>query len=211
MRHRPAYRRIMESIRGRIRAGDLSPGARVDSERRLAVVHGVSLMTARHALAQLETEGVVVRRPGSGTFVAQPRRIAIVTECADLLASRGEPAEIRVLTITEDAIGRTSIERLVAGRDSLVAMETITVRAKLVAAEAAWTERSLATLLRRGFDLVAPWIEETIDAVAADGGVAARLGVSEGTPLVRIRQSSAVVERITLVRSDLCQLTRSPA
>jgi len=30
-------------------------------------------MTARHALAILEREGVVERRPGAGTFVAPPR------------------------------------------------------------------------------------------------------------------------------------------
>jgi len=36
-------------------------------------VHGVSPMTARHALALLEREGVVERRPGAGTFVAPPR------------------------------------------------------------------------------------------------------------------------------------------
>jgi GntR family transcriptional regulator len=211
MRHRPAYRRIMESIRGRIRAGDLSPGARVDSERRLAVAHGVSLMTARHALAQLETEGIVVRRPGSGTFVAEPERNAIATDSSDLLAFRGEPVEIRVLALAEDAIGRMLIERLFFRRDSPVAIETITVRGNLVAAEAVWTERSLARLLRRAFDLDSPRIEETIDAIAADGDAASRLGLSERTPLVRIRQSSAVAERITIVRSDLCPLTRSLA
>jgi DNA-binding GntR family transcriptional regulator len=135
----------------------------------------------------------------------------ILTECADLLASRGDPVEIRVLTLVEDATGRTLIERLVVCRDSLVAMEKITVRAKLLAADAVRTERALASLLRHGFDLDAHWIEETIDGVSADSGATARLGVREGTPLVRIRQSSAVAERIAVVRSDLCPLTRSLA
>ncbi len=69
----PAYQRIQNAIREQIELRNLRPGDAVDSERELAKVHQVSLMTARHALACLEREGVVQRRPGAGTFVAPPR------------------------------------------------------------------------------------------------------------------------------------------
>src|SRR6266849_6563324 len=69
----PAYQRIQTAIRGLIEAGQLQPGDAVSSERELAKVHAVSLMTARHALAGLEREGIVSRRRGAGTFVAPPR------------------------------------------------------------------------------------------------------------------------------------------
>src|SRR6267142_5097099 len=69
----PAYQRIQSSIRKRIDAGQLRPGDPVSSERDLAKLHQVSLMTARHALAYLEHEGVVERRRGIGTFVATPK------------------------------------------------------------------------------------------------------------------------------------------
>src|ERR1700693_5713124 len=69
----PAYQRIQTTIRKRIDAGQLRPGDPVNSERDLAKLHGVSLMTARHALAPLEQEGVVERRRGVGTFVAAPK------------------------------------------------------------------------------------------------------------------------------------------
>ena len=58
----PAYQRIQGAIRTQIEAGELKPGDAVASERELARVHGVSLMTARHALAGLEHEGMVERR-----------------------------------------------------------------------------------------------------------------------------------------------------
>ena len=54
----PAYQRIQSSIRKRIDAGQLRPGDPVTSERDLAKLHEVSLMTARHALASLEREGI---------------------------------------------------------------------------------------------------------------------------------------------------------
>src|SRR5467141_5445803 len=66
----PAYQRIQGAIRKRIDAGHLRPGDAVASERDLAKIHQVSLMTARHALASLEREGIVERRRGIGTFVA---------------------------------------------------------------------------------------------------------------------------------------------
>src|SRR5260370_25150647 len=69
----PAYRRIQSGILKRIEAGQLKPGDVVDSERELAKIHRVSLMTARHALVALEKEGMGERRRGSGTFVAPPK------------------------------------------------------------------------------------------------------------------------------------------
>src|SRR6201987_1021245 len=69
----PAYRRIQGQIRQVIQTGELKPGDLVASERELARLHSVSLMTARHALASLEREGMVERRRGVGTFVAAPK------------------------------------------------------------------------------------------------------------------------------------------
>ena len=69
----PAYQRIQGTIVKQLELGLLKPGDPVDSERELARIHGVSLMTARHALTTLEREGLVVRRRGAGTFVAPPK------------------------------------------------------------------------------------------------------------------------------------------
>jgi GntR family transcriptional regulator len=69
----PAYQQIQLAILKRIESGHLKPGDAVDSERDLARIHRVSLMTARHALAVLEREGVVRRQRGSGTFVSPPK------------------------------------------------------------------------------------------------------------------------------------------
>src|ERR1700722_12411594 len=94
----PAYRRIQQALRNRIEAKELQAGDAVPSERDLARTYEVSLMTARHALAGLEREGLVDRRRGVGTFVATPKihfnRLASFTE---QMASRGLPARSRIL------------------------------------------------------------------------------------------------------------------
>src|SRR5579884_408858 len=94
----PAYQRIQNAIRQRIESGQLNPGDVVASERELARIHKVSLMTARHALAGLEREGIVERRRGAGTFVAPPRiHFNKLMSYTEQMASRGLAACSKVI------------------------------------------------------------------------------------------------------------------
>src|ERR1700747_3742447 len=95
----PAYQKIQATIMERIESGQLKPGDAVDSERELAKIHHVSLMTARHALAELQREGLVERRGGAGTFVAPPKiHFNKLTSLSEEMASRGLSARSRVLS-----------------------------------------------------------------------------------------------------------------
>src|SRR5258708_17811451 len=67
-----AYERIQQSVLKQIRSHQMKPGDPAASERELARLHGVSPITARHALSLLEREGVVEPRPVAGRFVAPP-------------------------------------------------------------------------------------------------------------------------------------------
>src|SRR5579864_1137043 len=114
----PAYQKIQESIRERIDGGDLKPGDAVASERELARVHRVSLMTARHALAGLEREGVVERRRGAGTFVAPPRiHFNKLMSYSEQMSSRGLAPNSKIITskIIEDEAEIAARLKLPAG------------------------------------------------------------------------------------------------
>src|SRR5580692_827091 len=94
----PAYQRIQAAILKRIDAGQLRPGDAVASERELARIHQVSLMTARHALASLEREGIVERRRGIGTFVSAPKiHFNKLMSYTEQMASRSMTAASKVL------------------------------------------------------------------------------------------------------------------
>jgi DNA-binding LacI/PurR family transcriptional regulator len=66
----PKYRQIVESLRANISAGHYRDGARLPSEAELVRRFGVSRMTVVKAMQQLQQEGLLVRRTGSGTYLA---------------------------------------------------------------------------------------------------------------------------------------------
>lgn len=67
----PYYRQIVDQIAQLIRSGRLEPGEQLPSVRDLAGALLVSLITTRRAYADLETAGLIKRRQGYGTFVAE--------------------------------------------------------------------------------------------------------------------------------------------
>ena len=69
----PLYSQLVSIIKRNISAGTLSPGALLPSEAELCRTFDVSRSTVRQAIGALEAEGLVVRKQGRGTFVAEPK------------------------------------------------------------------------------------------------------------------------------------------
>jgi GntR family transcriptional regulator len=201
----PAYQRIRSVIWKRIEAGQLKPGDVVDSERELAKIHRVSLMTARHALTSLEREGVVERRRGAGTFVAPPKiHFNKLMSYSEQMASRGlvagsellcskiidyEPEIAARLAVTPNH-RLVKVERLRHAANEPFALEVCYLSAEefggLVSAPLG--RGSLFSILERDFGVELAHADEEVDATAADSRIAELLGVPRGTALLRIRQ-----------------------
>ena len=69
----PAYLQIEEQLADRIEACEFAPGDALPTERELTRQLGVSRMTVRAAMDRLVQRDLIVRRQGSGTFVAEPK------------------------------------------------------------------------------------------------------------------------------------------
>ena len=67
----PLYIQIAQSIRRQIDEGLIAMGEALPSERELCEITGVSRVTIRKAVGQLIDEGLLWRKQGSGTFVAE--------------------------------------------------------------------------------------------------------------------------------------------
>src|SRR5882724_11088289 len=66
----PMYLQLARSIEAQIRSGRLALGASLESEHKLCARHKISRVTARLAIDDLVRKGLVERRQGKGTYVA---------------------------------------------------------------------------------------------------------------------------------------------
>jgi GntR family transcriptional regulator len=183
----------------------LRTGDAVPSERDLARIHQVSLMTARHALASLEREGFVERRIGIGTFVSPPKiHFNKLMSYTEQMASRSMTASSKVLFAKiinneQEATARLSLppkstvlklERLRHTGGEPFALETCYLSAAefsgLLAAPL--HRESLFGILERDYKVVIGYADEEVDATAADPRTADLLGMPRREPVLRIRQ-----------------------
>ncbi len=75
-RPEPLYHQIEVQLRGLILGGQLKEGTLLPSIRELAVSLKCSAITVRRVYQDLENEGLIRTRQGTGTFVAGVERIA---------------------------------------------------------------------------------------------------------------------------------------
>lgn len=86
------YAQVKQYLKDALAAGRWPPGALMPSEAGLVAQFGVSRMTVNRALRELQSEGLVSRVQGVGTFAAQLGRVASTLSIRDLheeIESRG--------------------------------------------------------------------------------------------------------------------------
>jgi GntR family transcriptional regulator len=67
------YEQLADELRNAMASGRFAPGERLPNEDDLGRMYGVSRITTRQALERISQEGLIVRKQGKGTFVAEPR------------------------------------------------------------------------------------------------------------------------------------------
>ncbi|GFZ88814.1 LacI family transcriptional regulator [Paenibacillus marchantiophytorum] len=108
---RPIYERIYETLREEILQGKYNIGDRVPSEKELADEYNVSRITSKKALEMLAEVGLIVRKPGRGSFVAEEG--AAVTE----MASTDERARHTLIGLVMTDFGNTFGTAMIYGME----------------------------------------------------------------------------------------------
>lgn len=105
----PSYRRLKNVITEQIGTGRWSEGELLPSENQLVHSLGLSRMTINRALRELSADGVVVRMPGVGTFVAERKSSSAlhgVRNIAEEVSRRGRLHRTEVVLVREEPADR---------------------------------------------------------------------------------------------------------
>jgi GntR family transcriptional regulator len=201
---------VQDELRQRIDQGRLPAGSRLPSEPDLAAELQVSRATLREALRALEEEGLLRRRQGSGTYVADRPRMANsldvnfgVTEAIRAAGMRAgiangrhwvEPASAAEAARLELEPGQDVlvVERVRTAEDKPVVLSRDVVPSRLVGDHAQVVEQmlhaSIYEVLERDLGVVIHHGVARFRPVRADHAVAGRLGVPRGELLLYLWQ-----------------------
>jgi GntR family transcriptional regulator len=211
-RSRPRLRSVsvQNELRQRIDRGDLPAGARLPSEPELAAELQVSRATLREALRAMELEGLLRRRQGSGTFVADQPRMANSLDVnfgvTDAIRAAGMTAGIAKARhwVEPASAGEAALLELEPGQDVLVVERVRTAEGRPVVlsrdlfpsrllaghdlAVREMLERSIYDVLERDLGIVISHGVARFRPVRADHAVAGHLGVPRGELLLYLWQ-----------------------
>jgi GntR family transcriptional regulator len=190
----------------------LEPGAPVPTERELTVELATSRTTVRQALSELVGEGRLIRRQGSGTFVAEPKIVwpFQMTSFTEQAAANGFVASAKLLATeriraTGEIATRLNlrssafayrIERLRLADDVPMAVETshLSVAAFPGLIKHLRQTSSLYRVLADVYDVVPVSAEESIETAAASPREAALLGTDTGAPMLILSRHSFEID-----------------
>ena len=203
----PLHARIREELRAQIISGAWQPNDALPSERDLMAQYGVSRITVRQALGDLQKESLIFKLAGKGAYVSHARpfqELGRLQGFAEAMEARGHETWNRVL-----AIEHGPASELVASRLALPAGAPVTRIERVryldrqpVSLDITWVPRAIGDRLagealatRDVFqilenDCATPLghADLVIDAGLADANLGEALEIAPGAPVLRIER-----------------------
>jgi GntR family transcriptional regulator len=204
----PIYLRLSARLRDAIQHGTISTGTSLPAERELARLLGLSRQTVRRAVEILTTEGLLVVRQGSGTYV-NARFVEPLTELtsfSDDMRRRGfepgsvwlertlgqpTPEEALALGLSlRDRVMRASRVRTANGEP--IAVEVAVVDARVVGMKADFGDSLYEAIRRQGHAPVRAM--QRVRAAVASRHLAHLLHIATGAPVLETERHSYSAE-----------------
>jgi GntR family transcriptional regulator len=203
----PLYAQIKELLRSRILSGAYEPLSQMPSEHDLCGMFGVSRITIRQALGDLQKEGLLFKLHGKGTFVSKPKAFQNVTSLqgfAEAMSSMGHEILNQLRSFRTVKADRHIAERLnLAEGTEVVEIHRVRLLNRApVSLEITWipatlgkrlTQAALETrdiflILENDCGISLGHADVSIDSILADADTAGALRVDEGSPILRIER-----------------------
>jgi GntR family transcriptional regulator len=203
----PFYYQLKQLILDDIKERELAAGDRLRGDHELSARYDVSRTVVRQALSELETEGVIERIKGRGTYVAphktSERLVQSLTGLHEDVAARGSqlrsevrrlevvPADEHVASDLRIELGASVIllERLrfVDDEPWALVIGQLPVQVAPGLLEEDLTHQSLYGLLEQKYGVALRHGERSVEASVAGAELAASLGINEGDAVLVLR------------------------
>ncbi len=203
----PLYTQIREVVRRRILDGSYAPHSQMPSEAQMMEAFGVSRITIRQALGDLQKEGLIFKVPGKGSFVSKPKAFQNLSRLqgfgeamtpagyetyAQVLSARAVPAEAAVAQRLQVAPGEKvfEIQRLRHLNREPISVDVsyfpLPLGQRL--AQEDLPARDIFVILENDYGLHLTHADVSIDAISATEPLARLLRTPEDAPLLRIER-----------------------
>lgn len=212
----PIYYQIKELFKEHIDSGELEPHQRLPPERDLEKQYGISRMTARRALTELEDEGYAYREQGKGSFVPEPKLRQALLELTgfteDMKKRKMNPGakvlEQKIIQGDQKLSEKLNVkpedkifllQRIRLAEDEPLAIETTHLRYNLCEGieENYFESRSLYDTFRSDFDMILSRAEQSVEATLADEFEAKKLDIQVGTPMLTTERTTYIGDEKT--------------
>ena len=202
----PLYMQIKEALRERILSGEFATEERLPSEKELELAHGVSRITVRQALRDLQAEGLIYSIQGKGTFIAKAKAsqdVRYLEGFSEAMSAQGYRTSSRVLSLCE----ATANEAVAAALELAEGAPVVAVRRiRMLDENPISLDESyfpieigrelfrldvtgdIFAVLERDLELSLDRGELEIEAALASASLAAHLEIETGAPVLRIQR-----------------------
>ncbi|MFS0593382.1 GntR family transcriptional regulator [Cytobacillus horneckiae] len=208
----PLYEQVGRLIKEKVRTNEWKPGRQLPSERELCEIFSVSRITIRQAIKLLETDGILQRTHGVGTFVTPKNTLEQPLEeiksfqsmleqqgvigstkviASNQILSSVQISKVLNLELTDQV---TNLQLLGYGDNQPIVYynsffpKHIGKKMEKAAKEAQAEQRAFSTLdlYRKDFDRKPTHMEQAFESHIADKNLASLLDVKEGWPIFHI-------------------------
>lgn len=206
---KPKYTEIRDDLARRIQRREFAAGQALPAQARLAEHYGVTLMTLRQALRELQDDGLIAQEAGRGTFVSPAPpvlELGSLRSLAEEMRAQGVPLTTTVLgqgarglvKPAAAALGRPRGERglrleRLRKLGPRVAVHQVSWIPAPWAGELAgidFTRRALYQTLREQCSIVVAAADERVRASALPAAVAGLTGNRPGRPVLVTERTS---------------------
>lgn len=202
----PLYVQLERILHTRITSGEWQPNQRIPSENELNRMFGLSRMTVRGVLTKLVNDGLLLRVPGKGTYVA-PRKISAVSPAyrgvREQLEALGYATTTRLVSLALEPPSSGVREQLLLpdGEEVYVIVRVRSVQGAPISLHRSYVPARLApgldthdvvdgqlcVVLEDHYDLPMRHVQESLEAVAVNTTEARHLGMRRGEPALRLQ------------------------